>query len=108
QGGRGPFVSNVSRIVHDDPVYLCRRLSDRGLFGDPPIRDLRLPADLRRLPRAGDAELPVGAAVDLPGARLFRDLDRRVDGPALCRCAMVMAEGDVGPGAYLDPGHRDR
>src|SRR5207245_5482954 len=94
----------VSRVGLDVPVYLRRRLSDRGLFGDPPICDLRLPPDLRRLPRAGDAELPVGAAADLPGARLFRDLDRRADGPELRRCAMVMAQGDVGPGGFLGRG----
>ena len=62
QGGRRPAVPDLSRVVRDDRLHLCRRLPDRGLFGDAPVQPGDYAVDLSRLSRARDAELSAGAA----------------------------------------------
>ena len=62
------------------------------LFGDAPVQPGRLWADVPRLPRPGDAQLPAGA-----GAALFRQcdvrhLDRRADGPGLSGRAVELGQ----------------
>ena len=44
QRGRRPAAADLHRLVHDDHLHLCRRVPDRGLFGDASVQPGRLPA----------------------------------------------------------------
>ena len=78
--GRRPAVADHAGLLRHHHLHLADRLSDRHLFGDPPVQLGRLRADLPRPARHRHPEFHAGADPDVFRQYLVRHLDRPSDG----------------------------